>query len=69
MLNDGSCETLADTALQRQAKGNVVVEFDTRIEVCACIVSIPAVPKREGPGAPSAWFGTIIGTGPIRRRR
>jgi len=25
--------------------------------------SIFPVPKGEGPGAPSAWFGTIIGTG------
>jgi hypothetical protein len=29
--------------------------------------SISPVPKGEGPGAPSAWFVTIVGTGATRQ--
>jgi hypothetical protein len=38
------------------------------VEADAYIVSISPVPNSEGPGAPSAWLGTIIGTGGSRHR-
>ena len=42
----------ADASLKEQARGRGIDVSGTRIEVCACIVSISPVPKSEGPGHP-----------------